>query len=86
MKYYVYIIQSQKDNSFYIGYTSNIEKRLYEHNHGSTRYTSGLRPWKLVYKEEFLTKTEALKREKFLKKQRNRKFYETLIGKNERTK
>jgi len=61
-------VSHQKDGSFFIGFTSNIEKRLYEHNHGSTRYTSGLQPWKLVYKEEFLTKTEALKREKFLNK------------------
>ena len=68
MKYYVYIIYSEKFDKYYRGYTSNPEKRLEEHNSGLTRYSSKYKPWKLVYLEEYGTKKEALIREKKLKK------------------
>ena len=79
MSYFVYILQSEVDSSFYIGYTSNLQQRLAEHNSGKTRYTSRKRPWNIVYFEEFVSKSDALKREKFLKAQRNRQFYRKLI-------
>ena len=79
MIFYVYIIRSLKDKSYYIGYTANLENRVWEHNFGSTRYTSHKRPWELVYSEEFENKRDALKRERFLKKQKNRAFYQRLI-------
>jgi putative endonuclease len=75
MNYYTYIIKSDKDGSFYIGSTSNIERRLLEHNNGHSPYTSKKIPWKLIYLQEFKSKTEAIKREKFLKKQKNKEFY-----------
>ncbi len=80
MVYWVYILQSLKDESFYIGYTRNIQARVKEHNEGFTRYTKHKRPWKLVYQEEFSTKNEAIKRELFLKNQKNREFYQKLIN------
>ena len=80
MNYFVYIIQSLADSSFYIGYTSNIELRLKKHNNGLSRYTSKKLPWKLVYSESFNNKSEAIKRERFLKKQKNTDFYNRLIG------
>ena len=79
MKFKVYILQSEKDVTYYIGYTTDLNRRLTEHNSGKSIYTSGKIPWEVVYYEIFPTKTEALKREKFLKKQRNRTFYENLI-------
>jgi putative endonuclease len=66
--YYVYIIESLKDGSFYKGYTSHPELRLNQHNDGESNYTSFKGPWKLVHLEKYSTKTEALKREKVLKK------------------
>ena len=80
MRYWIYILQSLKDGSYYVGYTGNIESRLREHNEGSTRYTKQKRPWELVYKEGFNSKSEAIKRELFLKRQRNTKFYQKLIN------
>lgn len=77
--YFVYILQSQKDQSFYIGQTEDLEKRLDLHNQGNSRYTARKIPWKVVYFEEFETRKEALQRENFLKKQKNRSFYESLI-------
>ena len=78
--YFVYIIQSDLDQSYYIGFSENIENRLKEHNLGSTNYTSKKRPWSLVYFERFENKSDALKREIFLKKQKNKKFYQKLIN------
>ena len=68
MKHYVYIIQSELDNSYYKGYSLNPIKRLEEHNLGGSTYTSNKIPWKLIYVEEFENKTEALIRERSLKK------------------
>ena len=82
MKYVVYILESQLDGTFYIGYTFDLEIRLSQHNSGKTKYTSRKIPWKVVYTEEFNIKSEALKRERFLKNQRNRDFYFKLIKKN----
>ena len=65
--YYVYIIQSLKDKKYYIGFTSNIERRLQEHNCGRVRATKSRRPFRLKQLERFKTKREALEREKFYK-------------------
>ena len=75
----VYILRSTKTGGFYIGYTQNLKKRLKYHNLGLNRSTKNKGPWALVYKEVLSSKSEALKREKFLKKQKNKKFYERLI-------
>ncbi len=77
--YYVYILQSLKDNSYYIGSTSNLGERIKRHNRGGSKYTKYKKPWKLVYKESYLTKSEAVKREKYIKKQKDRSFIYRLI-------
>jgi len=69
------------DDSYYVGYSQDPEKRLLDHNLGKSRYTSKKTPWCLVYTEKYHTKTEALQREKFLKRQRNKQFYQKLIKK-----
>ncbi|WP_424964245.1 GIY-YIG nuclease family protein [Ekhidna sp.] len=79
MGYWVYMLRSEKDRSFYIGYTSNLENRVKKHQLGYSRYTRTKRPWKLVYFETFDLKSEAIKRERFLKDQKNTTFYESLI-------
>ena len=68
MAYYVYIIESLQDGTFYKGYSEDPLKRLQQHNQGESKYTSGKMPWKLVYVEECASKTEALIRERNLKK------------------
>ena len=64
---YVYVIRSEKDGRFYVGLTSNVEKRVSQHNAGRTRSTKAYRPWKLFFFEECLNRIEARKREKYLK-------------------
>lgn len=66
--FYVYILKC-KDNTLYTGFTVNLEKRVETHNKGlGAKYTRGRTPVKLVYKEEYETKSEALKREYAIKK------------------
>jgi putative endonuclease len=79
--FYIYILQSELDWSFYIGFTENIESRVYEHNFGRTGYSKSKRPWKLIYSEEFGTRTEAIKRERYLKKLKSRRYIEKLVAK-----
>ena len=68
MSYYVYIIESLENGSYYKGYSEQPLLRLLQHNNGETLSTRHLMPWKLIYVEQCATKTEALKREKNLKK------------------
>jgi putative endonuclease len=68
MRFYIYIIQSEIDQSYYKGFSENYLERLKQHNDGWSKYTSRKKPWKLVYVELFESRSEALKREKTLKK------------------
>ena len=65
--HYVYILRSLKDNKLYTGYTKNLSDRLFRHNNGLVHSTRNRRPLKLIYSEKFISKTEALKREKYFK-------------------
>jgi len=65
--YHVYLLRSQKNCSFYIGFTNNVERRLKEHNAGLVGYTKKFSPWKLIYYESFLALDDAKRREKALK-------------------
>ena len=67
MKYFVYILQSEKDKKFYIGVTSDLQKRLDYHNRGANDSTRHRRPLKIVYFEEFEDKHSSFQREFFLK-------------------
>ena len=80
MAYFVYIIQSEVDNTYYKGFTENPEKRMWEHNNGKSRYTSKKTPWQLVYLEEHDTKRKALIREKQIKRF-NSQYLKELIEK-----
>lgn len=62
-KYYVYIILT-KDNTYYCGYTDDLEKRFSAHMSGhGAKYTRAHKPEKIVYSKEFESKQEAMKEE-----------------------
>jgi len=64
--YTVYVIEDE--NSLrYIGQTENIDKRLEEHNSGLSFYTKRGKNWKIIYTEEHSTRSESMRREKYLK-------------------
>ena len=65
--HYVYVLMSQKDGNFYVGYTKNVQKRLEQHNHGHVSSTKARLPMKLVYWEGCISQQDATKREKYLK-------------------
>jgi len=71
LPFWVYILQSETTGKIYIGHTSNVERRLREHNDkqlGKQRYTRKQQgPWLLIHSEEMPSRSEAMKREKFLK-------------------
>ena len=71
MSYYVYMLKSQGVKSVtYVGYTKNIKERLVLHNSGKgAKFTRG-RTWKLIYKEIFNSKSKAISREYYIKKNR----------------
>jgi putative endonuclease len=65
--YYVYVLKSKRDNNLYTGHTEDIEKRIEAHNLGKVKSTSKRRPFVLVYKESFNTRSQARWRERNLK-------------------
>jgi len=79
-EYFTYVLKSDLDGKLYKGHTSNINKRLAEHNAGKTKSTKGYRPWKLVYFEKFKTKAESIQREKYLKTGSGREFLKQKIN------
>ena len=71
MSYYVYMLKSLEGKTVtYVGYTSDIKKRIKLHNLGKgAKFTRGLK-WKLIYKEKYNSKKEAISREYYIKKNR----------------
>lgn len=67
MFYYVYVLESIKNGSLYIGYTTELKKRLQEHNHGLNFSTKSYRPWELIHYEAYRDKRDAERRENYLK-------------------
>ncbi len=65
--YFVYVIKSLKDGNFYIGYTSDLEKRIQEHNDCVSKSTAHRRPFELIYYEGSRNIKDAMHREKYLK-------------------
>ncbi|MFA6016710.1 MAG: GIY-YIG nuclease family protein [Patescibacteria group bacterium] len=81
MFYYVYILQSLKNNSLYIGYTSDLKKRFKEHNSGQSQATKPFIPYKLIFYEAFLNRIDAKNREVYLKGGYGRKTIKTMLNK-----
>jgi len=65
--FYTYLLQSEKDGKFYIGYSSDLRKRFKNHCEGKVKSTKNRRPLKLIYYESYSTKNLAQEREQKLK-------------------
>lgn len=79
--YYVYILQSLKNNSLYIGYTTDLKRRFKQHNDGKSSATKPFRPYKLIFYEAFLSRIDAKNREIYLKSGYGRKTINKLLTK-----
>lgn len=65
--FFVYVIKSEFNGFFYVGLTTSVTNRIIQHNKGMTKSTKPFKPWKLFFSEEYETRIEARKREKYLK-------------------
>ncbi|MFC1612595.1 GIY-YIG nuclease family protein [Patescibacteria group bacterium] len=79
---HVYILKSFRDDGFYIGSTRNLDNRIRRHFKGRSKSTKNRLPLELVYKKEFENYSEAAKFEYYIKRQKSRKFIESLIQGN----
>lgn len=78
MDHLVYILRSRKDGSLYIGYTTDIKKRLSRHNSGKVISTKHKTPLEVVYFERHVTLDKALAREKYLKSSKAKNLKQSL--------
>ena len=65
--YYVYVLKSKKTTKLYIGFTSDLKRRVIQHNNSEEKSTKHGVPWKLIYYEAFSSKLDAMRREKQIK-------------------
>ena len=79
MPYHCYILYSQAIDKYYVGSTADLEARIAHHNAGDSKWTKRGIPWEIVHSESFSTRGEALKREKFIKRQKSRIFIQQLV-------
>ena len=86
MFFYIYILENQKDNKQYIGYTNNLKRRLEEHKKGLNFSTKFRQPFKLIYFEGCLREKDAKRREKYLKSTQGRKFINLRLLEHKRMK
>ncbi len=78
--YYFYILYSISFDKFYIGYTADINERLRKHNSNHKGFTGVANDWKVVYSEQYSTKSEAFAREREVKGWKSRKKIVALIS------
>jgi len=79
--FYVYVLESLKNKDLYFGYTSDLKKRIKEHNSGENFSTKFHKPWNLIYYEACLKREDATRREKYLKTTQGKKMFKLRLGK-----
>jgi len=78
--YIVYILRSKKNDKHYVGHTADLNERLRRHNGGMVKSTKAFTPWAVILTEEFVTKSEAYKRELEIKSYKGGFKFKELIG------
>ncbi len=76
----VYILFCEKDNMLYTGFTSDLQRRLREHQNGESSNTAKRRPVKLIFCEYYLFKEDAMKREHYFKTTAGKKAIKMMLG------
>ena len=77
----MYLLWSVQFKMTYVGQTKGVENRLERHNAGFVRSTKAHRPWIIIHQEQYSTRSEAMKRERWLKSPSGRKWIEAFIDK-----
>ena len=65
--FYIYVLQSEVNERLYIGKTADLKRRMKEHNAGQNASTKPYMPWELIFYEAYLKRSDANRREKYLK-------------------
>ena len=78
----VYVLKSASSGKHYVGMTSDLSRRLKDHNSGRSKFTSGHIPWVLIYKEDSSDFASGRLREKYLKTAAGKRFIEKVIGRS----
>ncbi len=78
--FHVYVLRSETTDRHYVGYTSDLSQRLGQHNQGITKSTKNRGPWQMVHHEEFNTRLEAVRRERFLKTGQGREELKRILA------
>ncbi len=78
MPYWVYVLRSYTAKRRYVGQTDDLERRVARHNDGKVFSTAPYRPWMLLHAEQFSTRSEAMRRERFLKSGQGREWLDAL--------
>lgn len=76
MAYTVYILESERNGTYYVGSTADLNERLRRHNQGRSKYTKTATPWHVVYTESYETRSQAGKRERQIKNRKSREYIE----------
>jgi putative endonuclease len=77
--FHVYILYSATLNKYYIGHTRQLDDRLFRHTNSGSKSTKAANDWQLLYSETYPTRSDAMKRESYIKKQKSRQFIESLL-------
>jgi putative endonuclease len=77
--FYIYVLQSESDDGLYIGFSTDLRRRLKEHQEGKSFATSYRKPWRLIYYEVYLEEEDALGRERYLKSGGGRRFLQSQL-------
>lgn len=83
MYFYIYVLKSEKDGNNYVGYTSNLRKRLLQHEKGYVKSTKNRQPMKLIYFEGCLNQQDATHREKYLKTAWGKRYIKSRLKNNQ---
>ena len=78
--FFAYVLKSVNYDFYYKGHCENLNERIIQHNSGMTESIRSYIPFKIVYVEEFLTREEAIKREKYFKTAAGRRFLKKVLG------
>jgi len=84
VSYFVYILRSESTSQYYIGHTSDIDRRISQHNDANYQGSKHIKrvegPWRCVYKEQYATRSAAMKGEKEIKGKKSRSYIEYLLS------
>lgn len=77
--YYVYVLHNPLKNFIYIGYSEDLKQRVISHNKGENKSTKAYLPLELIHYEAYRNKSDAKRREKYLKGNRDRTTLRTML-------